>query len=66
MKRTNNITIHLTDEENELINLLAEKLERKPSELVRILAYKKALEIWGSLQPINNDFEPLKFDNNIK
>lgn len=60
MKRINNITIHLTDEENELIEVLAEKLERKPSELVRLLAYKKALEEWGKIQAEKQPSEPFK------
>ena len=62
-KRTNHITINLTDEEMELINRLAEQEERKPSELARILLIRQARQEWQKQQPISADFEPLKFYN---
>ena len=60
-KRRNQITINLTDEERELIERLSEIYERKPAELVRILATRKGLEVWGSMQPKGEELTPLKF-----
>lgn len=51
MKRTNKITVNLTDEEMELINRLAEIGERKTSELARLLLMRQACQEWGKLQP---------------
>ena len=62
-KRTNHITINLTDEENELINKLAEQEERKPAELARILLIRQARQQWQKQQPTDSEFEPLKFYN---
>ena len=63
-KRTVNITLHLTEEESELLERLAELTERKPAELARLLLNKKALEEWGKIQAQKHEnapFEPLKY-----
>lgn len=50
MKRTKNITLHLTEQEAELLERLAELTERKPAELARILLNRAALNEWGKIQ----------------
>ena len=50
MKRIKNITLHLTEQESELIERLAELTERKPAELARILLNRAALNEWGKIQ----------------
>lgn len=49
-KRTRALTVHLTEEETQLIERLAEREERKPAELARRLLIKKALEEWAKIQ----------------
>ena len=49
-KRTRALTVHLTEEEAQLIERLADMSERKPAELARLLLNKKALEEWGRIQ----------------
>lgn len=68
MKRIKNITLHLTEQEAELLEVLAEMEERKTAELARILLNKKALELWTQKQtekhnPNAQPLTPLKFDN---
>ena len=58
MKKNYHITINLTEEENELIQRIAQDLERKPAELARILLLKEARRQWASMSALNN--EPLK------
>jgi len=65
-KRTRALTVHLTEEEAQLIERLADMSERKPAELARLLLNKKALEEWGRIQyelhPENRQpFTPAKF-----
>lgn len=49
-KRTETLTLHLTKSERELLERLAEREERKPAELARLLLNKKALEEWAKIQ----------------
>lgn len=63
-KRTVNITLHLTEEEAELLERLSELTERKPAELARILLNRATLNEWGKIQAQKHPdapFEPLKF-----
>jgi hypothetical protein len=62
MKRTNKITVNLTDEEMQFISRLAEVGERKISELARLLLMRQALNEWGKMQPQGEPFRPLSLD----
>lgn len=62
MKKTNHITVNLTDEEMELIERIATDTERKPAELCRILLMKEARRQWASMSSLNNEpVQPLKY-----
>ena len=58
MKKTKHITVNLTQEENELIERIAEGLERKPAELARLLLLREARRQWASMSALDN--EPLR------
>ena len=65
-KRTVNITLHLTPQEAELLEVLAELDQRKPSEKARLLMNKAALQEWTKKQieahdPNIEPLTPLKF-----
>ena len=61
-KRTEKITINLTEEENELLKKICEHNERKPSEQARILLLRECGREWAKIQeqehPTNK--EPFK------
>ena len=49
MKKIKHITVNLTTEEAELIERIAEDLERKPAELARILLLRQARQLWQTM-----------------
>ena len=61
-KREQNMTLHLTKEEWELIQRISEHNERKPSEQARILLLRECGREWAKIQeqehPTNK--EPFK------
>lgn len=68
MKRIKNITLHLTEQESELIERIAELTERKPAELARLLLCRAALQEWTRYQmtehnPDAEPLTPLRFNN---
>ena len=65
-KRTQNITLHLTREEWELIQAISEHNERKPSEQARILLLRECGREWAKIQeqehPTNKaDFQRVEY-----
>lgn len=67
MKRIKNITLHLTEEEAELLERLAELDQRKPSEMSRILLVAAALDKWGQIQAQEHpsDLIPVRTRNKL-
>ena len=58
MKRNKHYLINLTEEENELIERIAQDTERKPAELCRLLLMRAARQQWANMSALNN--EPLQ------
>ena len=52
-KRTNKMTINLTDEELELLQRVSEENERKPSEQARVLLMRACRLEWGNISNLS-------------
>lgn len=50
MKRNYSYTINLTEQESQILEALAKALDRKPRELLRLLATPQIIEAWQELQ----------------